>query len=141
VSGFLRQSSPGPDKPTLCGTRIQSGSNTRTLQGLWLYRFQQDWGIAAAHTGKFAVYKFVPFQILGQRRDYGCEINGGKTPIFLWVDRKTQKIDFSPVELYRPIWDTRWDPSHRERSGWPGLDVRSWHLLDKSNLSPRFESD
>jgi hypothetical protein len=33
------------------------------------------------------------------------DINGGETPIFLWVDRKTKKIDFSPAELYRPIWD------------------------------------
>jgi len=35
----------------------------------------------------------------------GVDINGGETPIFLWVDRKTKKIDFSPAELYRPIWD------------------------------------
>jgi hypothetical protein len=36
----------------------------------------------------------------------GEDINGGKTPIFLWVDRKTKQISFSPVELYRPIWNT-----------------------------------
>lgn len=24
-----------------------------------------------------------------------------------WVDRNSKKIDFSPVELYRPIWDSR----------------------------------
>jgi hypothetical protein len=34
----------------------------------------------------------------------GVDINGGKKPIFLWVDRKTQNLDFSPAELYRPIW-------------------------------------
>jgi len=37
------------------------------------------------------------------------DINGSKKPIFLWVDRKTKQISFSPVELYRPIWDTKWD--------------------------------
>ena len=30
----------------------------------------------------------------------GVDVNGGKTPIFLRVDHKTDEIGFSPVELY-----------------------------------------
>jgi hypothetical protein len=33
------------------------------------------------------------------------DINGNKTPVFLWVNRKSKRIGFSPVELYRPIWE------------------------------------
>jgi hypothetical protein len=39
------------------------------------------------------------------------DINGSKKPIFLWVDRKTKQISFSPVELYRPIWNPKWESS------------------------------
>jgi hypothetical protein len=45
------------------------------------------------------------------------DLNGGKMPVFLWVDRKTKTISFSPVELYRPIWDTQWDTeAHSKKS-------------------------
>ena len=29
----------------------------------------------------------------------GVEVNGQKTPVFLWVERKTKTIGFSPVQL------------------------------------------
>jgi len=72
-------------------------------------RFQQDWGVGSQY-GTIHSYKFVLSRSWGNGVITGLDINDGKTPVFLWVDRKTKAISFSPVELYRPIWDTRWDP-------------------------------
>jgi hypothetical protein len=71
-------------------------------------RFQQDWGSGSQY-GQIHNYKVTLSRSWGNGVLMGVNINGAKRPIFLWVDRKTKKIDFSPVELYRPIWDTRWD--------------------------------
>jgi len=71
-------------------------------------RFQQDWGAGSAN-GQIRSYKTVLSRSWGNGVLMGVDINGGKKPIFLWVDRKTKQISFSPVELYRPIWDTKWD--------------------------------
>ncbi len=71
-------------------------------------RFQQDWGPGSRY-GQIHSYKTVLSRTWGNGALMGVDINGGKKPIFLWVDRKTKQISFSPVELYRPIWDTRWD--------------------------------
>jgi len=70
-------------------------------------RFQQDWGSGSQY-GQIRSYKFALSRSWGNGVILGVDINGGKTPVFLWVDRKTKQISFSPVELYRPIWDTRW---------------------------------
>jgi hypothetical protein len=69
--------------------------------------FQQDWGIGSQY-GQIRIYKFVLSRSWGNGVIEGVVLNGGKTPVFLWVDRKTKVISFSPVELYRPIWDTQW---------------------------------
>ena len=37
----------------------------------------------------------------------GVDINGGTKPIFLWVNKNTKEMGFSPVELYRAIWETK----------------------------------
>jgi hypothetical protein len=71
-------------------------------------RFQQDWGSGSQY-GHIRSHKFVLSRSWGNGVIIGVDINGGKTPVFLWVDRKTGTISFSPVELYRPIWDSQWD--------------------------------
>jgi len=71
-------------------------------------RFQQDWGTGGPN-GQIRSYRTVLSRTWGNGVLMGVDINGGKKPIFLWVDRKTKQISFSPVELYRPIWDTKWD--------------------------------
>jgi hypothetical protein len=67
-------------------------------------RFQQDWGGGSKY-GQIRSYKFALSRSWGNGVIIGVDINGGETPVFLWVDRRTKKIDFSPVDLYRPIWD------------------------------------
>jgi hypothetical protein len=67
-------------------------------------RFQRDWGSGSKY-GQIRSYKFALSRSWGNGVIIGVDINGGETPVFLWVDRKTKKIDFSPAELYRPIWD------------------------------------
>ncbi len=69
-------------------------------------RFQQDWG-AGSRTGPIHSYKKALARSWGNGVIMAVDINGGKTPVFLWVDRKTKRISFSPVELYRPIWDSQ----------------------------------
>jgi hypothetical protein len=71
-------------------------------------RFQQDWG-SGSPNGQIRSHIFVLSKSWGNGVIEGVDLNGGKTPVFLWVDRKTKAISFSPVELYRPIWDTQWD--------------------------------
>jgi hypothetical protein len=71
-------------------------------------RFQQDWG-SGSPNGQIRSHIFVLSKSWGNGVIEGVDLNGGKTPVFLWVDRKTKTISFSPVELYRPIWDTQWD--------------------------------
>ncbi len=70
-------------------------------------RFEQDWGPASQY-GQIRSHRFVLSRSWGNGVIIGVEINGGKSPVFLWVDRKTKTLSFSPVELYRPIWNSRW---------------------------------
>lgn len=59
-------------------------------------RFQQDWGSGSQY-GQIRRHKFVLSRSWGNGVITGVDINGGKTPVFLWVDRKTKTISFSPV--------------------------------------------
>jgi hypothetical protein len=105
-------------------TTVESGNLTKAY-GLWnqdpawqqhperykaygFDRFQQDWG-SGSPWGHIRSHKFILSRSWGNGVIEGLDINGNKTPVFLWVDRKTKAISFSPVELYRPIWDTQWD--------------------------------
>lgn len=100
---------------------VQSGDLTKAY-GMWNHdpdwqqhperyksygfdRFQKDWGSGSDY-GQIRSHKIVISRSWGNGVVMGEDINGGKTPIFLWVDRKTKQISFSPVELYRPIWNT-----------------------------------
>lgn len=111
VSGFLKTVESGDltKAYALWNEDPEWQQHQERYKAYGFYRFQQDWGSGSAH-GQIRSYKFVLSRSWGNGVIMGVNINGGKTPIFLWVDRKTKKIDFSPVELYRPIWDTRWDP-------------------------------
>ena len=69
-------------------------------------RFQQDWRSGSQY-GRIRNHKFVLSRSWGKGVIEAVVLNGGKSPVFLWVDRKTKVITFSPVELYRPLWDTQ----------------------------------
>lgn len=101
-------------------TAVESGDLTKAY-GIWnqdpdwqqhpdryktydFTRFQQDWG-PGSQSGQVHSYKKVLSRSWGNGVIMGVDINGSKTPVFLWVNRKTKKIGFSPVELYRPIWE------------------------------------
>ena len=65
-------------------------------------RIQQDWGPGSKYA-QIRSYKFALSRSWGNGAIIGVDINGGETPVFLWVDGKTKRIDFSPVDLYRPV--------------------------------------
>jgi hypothetical protein len=54
-------------------------------------RFQQDWG-SGSPNGQIRTFKTVLSRSWGNGVVMGVDINGSKTPVFLWVDRKTKKI-------------------------------------------------
>ena len=70
-------------------------------------QFQKDWGPGSQY-GQIRSHKIIIARSMGNGVVMGVDINGGKTPVFLWVNGETKRIGFSPVELYRAIWGTRW---------------------------------
>lgn len=60
--------------------------------------FQVDWG-ESSDWGKITSHRIVMAKRTGSGTVIGVEINGRKTPTFLWVESKTKQIGFSPVEL------------------------------------------
>ena len=61
--------------------------------------FSKDWGPQGDY-GVIRSHKIDITKTVGNGVVMGVDINGGKTPLFLRVDRKTKEIGFSPVELY-----------------------------------------
>lgn len=61
--------------------------------------FSRDWGPRGDY-GVIRSHKIDITKTVGNGVVMGVDINGGKTPLFLRVDRKTKEIGFSPVELY-----------------------------------------
>jgi hypothetical protein len=61
-------------------------------------RFELDWG-HASEWGDIKSHKIVMSKTTGSGVVVGVDINGQKTPTFLWVERKNKTIGFSPVEL------------------------------------------
>ena len=61
--------------------------------------FSKDWGSQGDY-GVIRSHKIDITKTVGNGVVMGVDINGGKTPVFLRVDRKTKEIGFSPVELY-----------------------------------------
>lgn len=66
------------------------------------YTFQQfskDWGPASDY-GVIKSHKIVVAHHVGNGVVIGVDINGGSTPIFLFIDDANGTIGFSPIELY-----------------------------------------
>lgn len=61
-------------------------------------RFELDWG-HSSDWGDIKTHKIVMSKTTGSGVVVGVDINGQKTPIFLWVERKNKTLGFSPVEL------------------------------------------
>jgi hypothetical protein len=61
-------------------------------------RFELDWG-HASDWGDIKSHKIVMSKTAGSGVVVGVDVNGQKTPIFLWVERKNKTLGFSPVEL------------------------------------------
>ncbi|HEX3438556.1 MAG TPA: hypothetical protein VHT24_17430 [Pseudacidobacterium sp.] len=62
-------------------------------------QFTKDWGPEGDY-GVIKSHQIVISKAVGNGVVMGVTINGGKTPIFLRVDRKSRQIGFSPIELY-----------------------------------------
>jgi len=132
VSGFLKTVESGDlTKAYALWNEDPECSNTRNATRPMAFTASSRTGGAAAHTGKFAVISR-PFQILGQRRDYGCEHQTAAKHRFScgWIarPRRSTSLLWSCIGPYGIPDGIQ---GHRERSGWPGLDVRSWHLLEQ----------
>jgi hypothetical protein len=61
--------------------------------------FSKDWGPSSDY-GKITSHRIIVAHHSGNGVIVGVDINGGKTPIFLFVDDRNGTIGFSPVELY-----------------------------------------
>ncbi len=61
--------------------------------------FSKDWGPSSDY-GVIRSHKIIVAHHSGNGVVVGVDINGGKTPIFLFVDDRNGTIGFSPVELY-----------------------------------------
>ena len=62
-------------------------------------RFEVDWG-HASDWGDIKTHKIAMALTRGSGVVVGVVVNGDKThPVFLWVERKSKTLGFSPVEL------------------------------------------
>lgn len=61
-------------------------------------RFSVDWG-HSSDWGDIKTHQILMAKTSGSGVVVGVEVNGVKTPVFLWVERKNKTIGFSPVEL------------------------------------------
>ncbi len=61
-------------------------------------QFETDWGPSSDY-GVITSHKIVLSRQYGSGVVIGVSVNGRKAPLFLWVERKTKTIGFSPVEL------------------------------------------
>jgi len=61
-------------------------------------KFMVDWGSTGDY-GVITSHKIVMEKATGSGVIIGVDINGRKTPMFLWVERKSGTIGFSPFEL------------------------------------------
>ncbi len=61
--------------------------------------FMRDWGPQSDY-GPIKSHKIIVAKRVGNGVIMGVDINGGSTPIFLRVDDATNRIGFSPIELY-----------------------------------------
>lgn len=60
--------------------------------------FQVDWG-QSSDWGQITAHRILMSKRTGSGTVIGVELNGRKTPTFLWVEGKTKQLGFSPVDL------------------------------------------
>ena len=61
-------------------------------------RFEVDWG-HSSDWGDIKRHKITMSKMVGSGVVVGVEVNGQKTPVFLWVQRSNKTLGFSPVQL------------------------------------------
>jgi hypothetical protein len=61
-------------------------------------RFEVDWG-HSSDWGDIKSHKILMSKTVGSGVVVGIEVNGQKTPVFLWVQRSNKTLGFSPVQL------------------------------------------
>ena len=61
-------------------------------------RFETDWG-HNSDWGDIKTHTIVMSKTVGSGVVVGVDVNGQKTPVFLWVEHKNKTIGFSPVQL------------------------------------------
>jgi hypothetical protein len=61
-------------------------------------KFVTDWG-HASDWGDIKTHKIVMSKTVGSGVVVGVDVNGMKTPVFLWVQRSNKTLGFSPVKL------------------------------------------
>jgi hypothetical protein len=61
-------------------------------------RFETDWG-HSSDWGDIKAHKITMSKTVGSGVVVGVEVNGQKTPVFLWVQRSNKTLGFSPVQL------------------------------------------
>jgi hypothetical protein len=61
-------------------------------------RFEIDWG-RSSDWGPIKTHKIVMSKTVGSGVVVGVDVNGQKTPIFLWAQRSNKTLGFSPVQL------------------------------------------
>src|ERR1700742_140316 len=61
-------------------------------------RFETDWG-HSSDWGDIKTHKIVMSKTVGSGVVVGIDVNGQKTPVFLWVERSNKTLGFSPVQL------------------------------------------
>jgi len=79
-------------------------------------QFQKDWG-GQSDYGQIHSHTTIISKTMGNGVVMGVDINGGKKPIFLWVNKKTKEMGFSPVEAHSrmSIGIASRDPSVKKR--------------------------
>jgi len=65
--------------------------------------FLNDWG-HSSDWGDIKTHKIVMTRTVGSGVVVGVDINGQKTPIFLWVQRSNKTLGFSPVSLSNTVF-------------------------------------
>jgi hypothetical protein len=61
-------------------------------------RFENDWG-HSSDWGDIKSHKIVMAKTTGSGVVVGVQVNGQKTPVFLWVQRSNDTLGFSPFQL------------------------------------------
>ena len=82
-----------------CGTATPLGSSTSTATKLYTFdQFKQDWGPSGDY-GVITKAKIVVTKEYGSGVVIGVRVNDSPKTLFLWVEKKSKTVGYSPVEL------------------------------------------